>query len=324
MKAKIYCLMGIVSSVAVCATGVAHAQTYPTKPIRMIVPFSAGGPTDGMARDLAMRMATELGQPVVVENRPGAGGNIGAELAAKSTPDGYTLLLATNGPLAGNPSLYKNIGYDPIKSFAPITNSAIIGNILAVHPSFPAHTFADLMKLLKANPGKYSYASGGSGTTQHFAGELVKVMGGVKMTHISYKGEGPAVLDTLGNQVPMVFCNFSSCLPYLQSGKLVPLAVTSPKRNPALPNVPSISEALPGLDMRAWYGLVAPANTPPAIIKRLNEVAVKIISSPEISAKIRGYGGEPRPSSAEEYGQFIRSEVQKWDHIVKLSGATVD
>ncbi|TMS58276.1 tripartite tricarboxylate transporter substrate binding protein [Imbroritus primus] len=320
----IYRVMGIASGVALCFTGAVHAQAYPTKPIRMIVPFSAGGPTDAMARDLALRMATELGQPVVVENRPGAGGNIGADMAAKSAPDGYTLLFATNGPLAGNPSLYKNIGYDPIKSFAPITNYAIIGNILAVHPSFPAHTLADLLKLLKANPDKYSYASGGSGTTQHFAGELVKAMGGVKMTHISYKGEGPAVLDTLGNQVPMVFCNFSSCLQHIQSGKLLAVAVTSPKRNPALPNVPSIAEALPGFDMRAWYGLVTVANTPPAIVKRLNEVAVKIISSPEVTAKIRSYGGEPRPSSAEEYGQFIRSEVQKWDHIVKVSGATVD
>ncbi|WP_428852583.1 Bug family tripartite tricarboxylate transporter substrate binding protein [Imbroritus primus] len=324
MKAGIYRLMGIVSSVALCAASGVHAQTYPTKPIRMVVPFSAGGPTDAMARDLALRMTTELGQPVVVENRPGAGGNIGAELVAKSAPDGYTLLFATNGPLAGNPSLYKNLGYDPIKSFAPITNYAIIGNILAVHPSFPAHTLPELMKLLKANPDKYSYASGGSGTTQHFAGELMKSMGNVKMAHIPYKGEGPAVVDTLGNQVPMVFCNFSSCLQYIQSGRLIALAVTSPKRNPALPNVPSIAEVLPGFDMRAWYGLVTVAGTPPAIIKRLNEVAVKIISSPEITAKIRAYGGEPRPSSPEEYGQFIRSEVQKWDHIVKVSGATVD
>ncbi|WP_454752926.1 Bug family tripartite tricarboxylate transporter substrate binding protein [Cupriavidus necator] len=324
MKDSVYRFMGVLSGVVVLAGGTAHAESYPSKPIRVIVPFSAGGPTDAMARDLALRMSKELGQPVVVENRAGAGGNIGAEIAAKSAPDGYTLLFATNGPLAGNSSLYKNIAYDPIKSFAPITNYALIGNILAVNPSFPVHSFPELMKLLKANPAKYSYASGGSGTTQHLAGELLKVMGGVQMTHVPYKGEGPAVLDTLGNQVPMVFCNFSSCLPYIQSGKLVALAVTSPKRNPALPNVPAIAETLPGFDLRAWYGLVAPVTTPTPIIHRLNEVAVKIINSPETMAKIRSYGGEPRPSSAEEYGQFIRSEVQKWANLVKASGATVD
>lgn len=324
MKDGVYRFMGVLSGVVVLAVGTAHAESYPSKPIRVIVPFSAGGPTDAMARDLAMRMSKELGQPVVVENRGGAGGNIGAEIAAKSAPDGYTLLFATNGPLAGNPSLYKNIAYDPIKSFAPITNYALIGNILAVNPSFPVHSFPELMKLLKANPGKYSYASGGSGTTQHLSGELLKVMGGVQMTHVPYKGEGPAVLDTLGNQVPMVFCNFSSCLPYIQSGKLVALAVTSPKRNPALPNVPAIAETLPGFDLRAWYGLVAPAATPAPIVHRLNEVAVKVINSPETLAKIRSYGGEPRPSSAQEYGQFIRSEVQKWANLVKASGATVD
>lgn len=325
MKTAIYSLTGVVFGVSLFTAVQAQAQqTYPTKPIRIIVPFSAGGPTDSMARDLGQRMSTELGQPVVVENRPGAGGNIGAEMAAKSAPDGYTLLFATNGPLAGNPSLYKSIAYDPIKSFSPITNYAIIGNVLAVHPDFPAHNFADLMKLLKANPDKYSYASGGSGTTQHFSGELMKAMGNVKMTHISYKGEGPAVLDTLGNHVPMVFCNYASCLPYIRSGKLIALAVTSPKRNPALPNIPSIAEFLPGFDMRAWYGMVAPANTPKPIIKRLNEVAVKIIRSPEVTAKINAYGGDPNPSSAEDYGQFIRSEVQKWDNTVKISGATLD
>jgi len=323
MKEGVFCSLGVVAAVA-CTAGGAHAETYPSKPIRVIVPFSAGGPTDSMARDLALRMSTALGQPVVVENRAGAGGNIGAELAAKSAGDGYTLLFATNGPLAGNPSLYKNLGYDPIKSFAPITNYALIGNILAVHPSFPAHSLPELMKLLKANPGKYSYASGGSGTTQHLAGELLKVMGSVQMAHVPYKGEGPAVVDTLGNQVPMVFCSFQSCLPHIQSGKLVALAVTSPKRNPALPEVPAIAETLPGFDLRAWYGLVAPATTPGPIIRRLNEVAVKIISSPETTAKIRSYGGEPRPSSPEEYGRFIRSEVEKWANLIKASGATVD
>lgn len=324
MKEGVFHALGVMAGVVACTAGVAHAETYPSKPIRVIVPFSAGGPTDAMARDLALRMSKVLGQPVVVENRAGAGGNIGAEIAAKSAPDGYTLLFATNGPLAGNSSLYKKLAYDPVKSFAPITNYAIFANILAVNPNFPAHSFPELMKLLKANPGKYSFASGGSGTTQHLSGELLKVMAGIQMTHVPYKGEGPAVLDTIGNQVPIVFCNPLSCLSQVQSGKLVALAVTSPKRNPALPNAPAIAETLPGFDLRAWSGLVAPANTPAPIIHRLNEVVVKIINSPETMAKIRDYGGEPRPSSPEEYGQFIRSEVQKWEDLVKASGATVD
>ncbi|MBU67019.1 MAG: LacI family transcriptional regulator [Cupriavidus sp.] len=324
MKTVSYRKVGIAYAVVVGFSGVAHGQSYPTKPIRMIVPFSAGGPTDSMARDLAHRMAVELGQSVVVENRPGAGGNLGAELVARAAPDGYTLLFASNGPLAGNPSLYKNIAYDPIKSFTPIINYAIIGNVLAVHPSFPATNFTELLTKLKAEPGKYSYASGGSGTTQHLAGEMLKAMAGVKMTHISYKGEGPAVLDTLGNQVPMVFCSFQSCLPYIQSGKLVAVAVTSPKRNAALPDTPAIAETLPGFDLRAWYGLVAPARTPTPVIRKLNEVAVRIINTPEVTKKIVSYGGEPKPGSPEEFGDFIRAEKSKWERIVKTSGATVD
>lgn len=324
MKIVSHRVIGIAYAVAVGFSAGAHGQSYPTKPIRMIVPFSAGGPTDAMARDLAQRMAVELGQPVVVENRPGAGGNLGAELVAKALPDGYTLLFASNGPLAGNPSLYQNIAYDPIKSFSPITGYAIIGNILAVHPSFPVHNFTELLKRVKDEPGKYSYASGGSGTTQHFSGEMLKAMAGVQITHISYKGEGPAVLDTLGNQVPMVFCSFQSCLPYIQAGKLVAVAVTSPKRNASLPETPAIAETFPGFDLRAWYGLVAPARTPTPVIRKLNEVAVRIINTPEVTKKIVSYGGEPRPGSSEEFGDFIRAEKSKWERIVKTSGATVD
>ncbi len=317
-------LLGLLSGITLCAPAVTLAESYPSKPIRMIVPFSAGGPTDAMARDLAQRMSKELGQSIIVENRPGAGGNIGAEIAAKSAPDGYTLLFASNGPLAGNSSLYRNLGYDPVKSFTPITNYAVIGNIMAINPGIPARSFPELMKLLKAKPGKYSYASGGSGTTQHFSGELLKVMGHVEITHIPYKGEGPALTDALGNQVPIIFCSFLSCLPYVQSGKLLAVAVTSPKRNSALPNVPAIAEELPGFDLRAWYGLVAPAHTPTPVVSRLNEVAVKVISSPEVTTKIRSYGGDPRPGSPEEFGSFIRSEVQKWSNMVKATGATVD
>jgi len=324
MKSTIYRLMIVGSGVAACAAGAARADDFPTKPIRMIVPFSAGGPTDAMARDLAQRMSNDLGQTIIVDNRPGAGGNIGAEVAAKSAPDGYTMLFATNGPLAGNPSLYRNIGYDPIKSFTGVTNYVFIGNILAVNPNLPVRSFAELMKLLKANPGKYSYASGGSGTTQHFSGELLKVMGDVKMIHVPYKGEAPATVDVLGNQVPIIFCNPLTCLPYIRSGKLIALAVTSPKRNPALPNVPAIAETLPGYDLRAWYGLAVPANTPVPVVKRLNAAAVKAVESPEVIDKIHSYGGEPQPGTPEEFTQFIRSEVKKWESMVKTTGARLD
>ncbi|MGD9945201.1 MAG: tripartite tricarboxylate transporter substrate binding protein [Burkholderiaceae bacterium] len=318
------CLIACAGAAASLLPPAAYAQDYPAKPIRMIVPFSVGGPTDGMARDLAKRMADELGQPVIVDNRPGSGGNIGADMVARAAPDGYTLLFASNGPLAGNPSLYRSISYDPIKSFAPITAYAAIGNILAVHPSMPVQTLQELLQLVKSSPGKYSYASGGSGTTQHFSGELLKAMLGLDLAHVPYKGEAPAMTDALGGQVPIVFCSFSSCLAHVRSGKLRALAVTTARRNTALPTVPSLSEALPGYEMSAWYGLVAPSGTPAAVIRKLNAVAVRLIRSEAVASRIASYGGESMAGTPEEFGQFIQTEAVHWAQVVKTTHATVD
>ncbi|MGD9942906.1 MAG: tripartite tricarboxylate transporter substrate binding protein [Burkholderiaceae bacterium] len=320
--AAIGALSALLSLAAVPAD--AAAQGFPSKPIRMIVPFSVGGPTDSMARDLAKRMSDDLGQTIVVENRPGSGGNIGAELVARSAADGYTLLFGSNGPLAGNASLYKGMNYDPVRSFTPITAYAAIGNILAVHPSFPARSLAELVQLIKEQPGRYSYASGGNGTTPHFSGELLKTMAGLEMTHIPYKGESAAMTDVLGGQVPMIFCSFSSCLQHVRSGRLNALAVTTPARNPALPDVPALAETLPGYDIRAWFGLVAPAGTPADVVEKLNAAAVKAIRSEAVAARISGYGGEAMAGTPQAFGRFIQAEAGRWAQVVKAAGATID
>jgi tripartite-type tricarboxylate transporter receptor subunit TctC len=303
----------------------AWSADYPSKPIRLIVPFAPGGPTDALARAFALQLGEDLNQTVVVENKSGAGGNVGVEFVTKAPPDGYTLGFGTNGPLAGNVSLFKNLGYDPAKDLAPITRIAFVPNIIAVSPSLGVKNLQELISVLKANPDKYSFASGGNGTTQHLGGELLKSMTGTRMTHIPYKGEGPALNDALGGQVPIIFSSLAVGVPYVTSGRLRALAVTSRGRSPALPDVPAVTEAgVPGYELTAWYGLVAPPGTPPDIVRKLNRASLQVVNSPQFSQRLITVGGTPAPTTSEEFGAFIRTEIQRWAEIVKQTGAKVD
>ncbi len=313
------------AAVAYSVGSSAQPQDYPSKAIRVVIPFAAGGPTDVMSRALAQKLSAALGQPVVADNRPGAGGNIGAEIVAKAAPDGYTLLIGTNGPLAANLTLFGKLPYDPVKDFAPVTLYTYLPNILAVHPSVPAHNIAELISLLKSKPDEYSYASGGTGTSSHFSGELFKSMTGVRMNHIPYKGDGASMVDVLGGQVPIVFCSVLAGMRHVASGKIRALGVTSAQRVPAVPDIAPIAESgLPGFDLTAWYAVMVPAGTPKEIVRKLNTTLVQIIRSPELKEKIESMGGIPVGSTPEELADLIKAEIPRWAKLVKESGAKAD
>jgi tripartite-type tricarboxylate transporter receptor subunit TctC len=303
----------------------AHAQTWPTKPIKWIVPFAPGGTTDILARTIGDKLAVALGQPVIVENKPGAGGGLGADFVAKAAPDGYTILGGTISTNAINASLYKDLPYDPVKDFIPITLIARVPNMLVVNNDVPAKTVAELIALMTRNPGKYTFASSGNGTSQHLSGELFKSMAGVDMQHIPYKGSPPALQDVMGGNVTMTFDNITTAWTLAKAGKMRALAVTTAMRSPAAPDVPTMAEAgVTGYEIGSWQGVFAPANTPPAIVKRLNTEIVKIINMPDVQEKLLGLGAEPVGNSTEEFTVFVKAEVGKWGDVVKKSGAKVD
>ena len=304
---------------------ISWATEYPSKQIRVVVPYAAGGPTDTITRALAEKLSIALKQRVVVDNKPGAGGNIGADIVAKSAPDGYTLLIGTNGPLAGNLTLFGSLPYDPLKDFAPVTLFTYLPNLLAVHPSIPAKSVQELIAFLKLHPDEYSFASGGNGTSSHFSGELFKTMTGVKITHIPYKGDGASMTDVLGGQVPIVFVSVLAGMRYMESEKIRVLAVTSIDRVPAIQTVPTMAEAgLPGYDLTAWYSIMVPAGTPQEIINILNTEIVKIIKTPEFTHRIEAMGGIPVGSTPEAVTALIKTDIPKWAKLTKESGAKVD
>lgn len=313
-------------ALALLATAIgAQAQAYPNKPIRLICPFPPGGAVDIASRAAAHTLSQLLGQPVTVDNRPGAGGNIGAEITAKSAPDGYTLLMTTSGIMAINPALYSKIPFDSIKDFAPISMLVSLNNVLVLHPSVPAKSVQEVVAMAKAQPGKLTYASSGNGTSIHLSGELFKTMAGVDMLHIPYKGSAPAVTDLLAGQVNMMFDNIPSSLPHIKAGKLRALAVTGAKRSPQLPDLPTIAEAgITGYDSYVWFGVVAPAGTPPEIIARLNAALVKTAATPAFRDRLTEQGYEVLSSTPEQMANNIRGEIAKWGKIVKASGAKVD
>ncbi len=300
------------------------AEDYPTRPIRLVVPFPAGGTTDILAREVGDRLSRSLGQSVVVDNRPGAAGNIGADLVAKSAPDGYTLLMGTVGTHAINPSLYTRMPYDHVKDFVPIVLVAGVPNVLEVTPSLPVNSVADLIKLAKEKPGQLNFASSGSGTSIHLSGELFKTMAGVDMTHVPYKGSAPALTDLMGGQVQLMFDNLPSSLQQIKAGKLRAIAVTSAQRAPALPNVPIAESGLPGFEASSWFGMLAPAGTPPAVIARINAEVNQWLQTTEAKEKLVAQGAVVAGGTPEQFAAHIRAETEKWAKVVKVSGAKVD
>src|SRR5437762_7036744 len=303
----------------------ANAQAWPSKPIKWIVPFAPGGTTDILARTVGDKLSIALGVPVVVENKPGAGGGLGAEFTAKSAPDGYTIMGGTISTHAINASLYSKLPYDPVKDFAAITLIARVPNLLVINPSIAANNVSELIALLKGNPGKYTFASSGNGTSQHLSGELFKTMAGVDMQHIPYKGSPPALQDVVGGQVAMTFDNITTAWPLAKGGKLRALAVTTATRSVVAPDVPTLAESgLAGYEVGSWQGVFAPAATPPAIVRRLNTEIVKIINMPDVKENLIGLGAEPVGNTSEEFAALVKTEVVKWAEVVKKSGAKVD
>ena len=304
----------------------AQAQAFPTKPISLVIPFPPGGPTDAMARTLAAEIRGSLGQPVIVENRAGAGGNIGADFVARSQPDGHTLLFGTSGPLAINASLYRKISYDPSTSFAPVIQIGHLPNILVVNPSLPVKDVRELIAYSKANPGRLSYASSGNGASSHLAGVLFNGIAGTDLQHVPYKGTGPALNDLLGGQVSMSFTDVLTALPYIKAGKLRPLGIATAQRSQALPDLPTLAEqGVTGYDVSVFFGIVAPAGTPPETIAKLNKAFTEALATPKVKQLFASQGFEPAAdASPQQLGRFIAFETAKWKDVVKKSGAQLD
>jgi tripartite-type tricarboxylate transporter receptor subunit TctC len=303
----------------------AAAQHYPSKPIHLICPFPPAGAVDIASRAIANEMTKTIGQPVTVENRPGAGGNLGGEAAAKAAPDGYTLFMSTSGIQAINPALYAKMNFDPNKDLVPVAPLVSLNNVLVLHPSVKANSVKDVIALAKAQPGKIAYASSGNGTSIHMSGAMFTHLTGIDMIHVPYKGSGPAVTDLLAGQVQMMFDNIPSSLPHIKAGKLKALATTGAKRDPALPDLPTIAEAgVPGYESGVWFGLMVPAGTPKEIVARLNAEAVKGARSPEFVKRMGDLGYNFIPGSPEQMSELIKAEIARWTPIVKASGAKVD
>jgi len=307
---------------AACTAGL--AQGYPAKPIRIVVSFPAGGIADIYARVIGAKVQEAWGQPVVVENRTGAGGNIGAEAVAKSAPDGHTLNMSALGPHAVNVSLFARLPYDPVKDFAAIALVLEAEGLLVVHPSVPAHSVAELVAHARANPGSLTFASAGMGTASHLAGELFKTMAKVEMTHVPYKGNVPAITDLLAGQTSLLFATMPTVLPHAKAGKLRALATIGSARSAAAPELPTVAETLPGFEVNNWIGLFAPAGTPPQIVRRWNGEVMRIMQSPEIQARLPAEGARFTPNSPEQFAAFVKREIEKWAPVVKASGARVD
>jgi tripartite-type tricarboxylate transporter receptor subunit TctC len=303
----------------------APAQQYPARPIRMVIPFPAGSAADIIARAMEPAMRERLGQPLVIDNRGGAGGNIAAEIVAKSPPDGYTLMMATIGTHAINISLYSKVNHHPQKDFTPITLVGDSPNAMVVHPSVPVKTVKDFIALAKARPGVFNCGHSGAGTTVHLSAELFGVMAGVKMLQVPYKGASESLTALLSGETDLQFASLSSAIPLIQSGRLRALGVTSLQRSPSLPHLPTIAEAaLPGFDAVAWYGVVGPANLPATIVAALNKTSLATLGQPDVKKRLFNSGVDVRPLGPDEFARYITSEMQRWAKVVKASGARVD
>ena len=298
---------------------------YPVKPIRMIVPSAPGSGPDIMARAIGQKLSESLGQSIVIDDKPGAGGIIGSETAAKAAPDGYTLIMSNAGSHAVNASLYAKLPYDPVRDFAPVTLVAMAPNILIVHPTLPVRSARELIALAKAKPGALTFGSGGNGSTAHLSGEMFKTMAGINIVHVPFKGSPAAVIGVISGQIAMAFPNIPPALPHVRSGKLKALAVTTAKRSAAVPELPTVAESgLPGYEATAWFGVLAPAATPPQIIASLNAAIVKIVRTHDMQERLMAEGSEAVGNTPEQFGQIIRNDIAKWAKVVKASGARPD
>jgi tripartite-type tricarboxylate transporter receptor subunit TctC len=310
-----------VAALGALAPGLAWPQAYPAKPVRLIVPFPPGGSTDIVARIVAQKLGERLGQQVVVENRGGAGGTIGTEVVAKSTPDGYTLGVASTSTHAVAPSVYAKLGYDPVKDFAPISLVAVSPYLLVVHPDVQVKSLQEFVAYVKARPGKLNYASAGTGSTTHLAMEMLKSAGGLYIVHIPYNGNGPAGTAVIAGQVEALFGSLPAVLPHAKSGRVRPIAVGTPKRSPSLPDVPTVAESgFPGFDASLWLAIMAPAGTPPAVVDRLHKEIVAVIGSPDAADALGKAGAEPRTSTPAELAGMVKDGVGKYAKIVKQAG----
>jgi len=326
MNAK--CTLSLLLGSAAVAAGLAggaHAQNYPTRPIRMVVPFTPGGSTDILARFIGQKLTEAWGQQVVIDNRPGAGGTIGLEIAARAKPDGYTLVMAHIGTLAVNPTLYEKLSYDPVKDFQPITQVAMVPNMLAVHPALPAKSVKELVGLARAKPGGLNCGSGGNGSAAHLACEYFKLKAQVNIVHIPYRGTAPAVTDLIAGQISMMITGVPPLLQQVKAGKLRGLAVATSKRLPLLPEYPTIAEAgVPGYEASQWYGVLAPAGTPRPIVDRLYKGIADALARPDAKERLAADAAEAVGSTPEEFGAFIKAEIARWAPVVKASGAKPD
>ena len=323
-----FCHKQITMTTILLFAGGAFAQSdtpYPVKPIRMIVPSAPGSGPDIMARAIGQKLSEALGQPIVIDDKPGAGGIIGSETAAKSPPDGYTLIMSNAGAHAVNASLYAKLPYDPVRDFAPVTLVSMAPNILIVHPALPVRNVKELIALAKAKPGEMTFGSGGTGSTAHLSGEMFKSMAGIDMVHVPFKGSPAAVIGVISGQITMGFPNIPPALPHVRSGKFKALAVTTVKRSATVPELPTIAESgLPGYEATAWFGVLAPAATPPQIIARLNAAIVKIVHSRDMQERLATEGAEAVGNTPEQFAQIIRNDIAKWAKVVKASGARAE
>jgi len=312
-------------AMCVAATGAALAQDkYPSKPVTLIVPQAAGGANDAIARVIAQKLTEQFGQSFIVDNRTGAGGNVGTVAAARAKADGYTLMLTADSSMVINPSLYKSTGFDPIKDFEPVGTVATAGYVLVANPAFPAKNMADLINMAKQQPGKINIGSAGNGTLNHLIGEMLGKATGIDMTHVPYKGSSAAVTDLVAGQVQVSVQSLPSSIAFIRSGKVKVLGVVNPKRLPSLPDAPTIGETVKGFGTTPWYGMFAPAGTPKAIVAQLNAAIAKALESKDAQERLAGVGCEPYKSTPEQFAQLVRDDLPRWARIVKESGATID
>ncbi len=317
---------GLVAALCVASAGFcAYAQPYPAKPIRFVVPYPAGGPLDIVARLTAQKVSESVKQPVVVDNKPGAGGNIGADVVAKSPPDGYTILMGAVATHAINPTLYASLPYDPVTDFAPVTQIASTPNVLIVNAAIPAANVREFIAYAKAHPGELNFGSGSSGSAGHLAGELFKAMAGVDMVHVPYKGAAPAMQDLVGGRIQLMFDNLASALAQVRAGKVRALAVTTARRSELAPELPTIAESgLPGFDISTWFGIFAPAGTPREVVERLHAEFTRALAAPDVRERMIALGAEPVGNRPEEFAAYIRAEAGKYARVIKASGAKAD